>query len=583
MDLAEDPTLPDLLKSALWLEIRLDDAAWLFELKAGEERAVVVGSHLRADVRVRRPGVASMHFHFEREGEAVLIIPGYQAALRINSVRAPEPCSLDARATVEFQGVSLEVVTHRQRPSHVEASGLEGSAQDRPSSAEYLEGLPDETDPTGISVAAVAGHAPPLSLDTLDVVRAAWVTEEISRVTSDDSSCEAFPARDAPRVSMPGPALGPQGTVVMAPVQLRAEDVPSAVDAPSSTARLRPQHPEQWITERILAPAPAPAVERVDEVPHRTGPDSTPTRLESPAARRSKPPVPLVGQATVMLSSPPSFEPPAGEELAAPAQAAVVTARAPLSPVPVRPAPLSIENQASQRTADFDVASMAPFFVTPPSGVVSPSRGGSPAAVLPEAPPAPFPRPTTSSTPPMARNVSRGPAPPNSWLVLLGHVAKRSPLLVGAGALGSTIVLTLALVGASRLLPAAGNNHRAAFPSRATSALATHLAAPSARPRPVPTSIGIAPTPATPLSSSARSPGKGSERTGSAPADPELAQAVGHLTAGRFAEAESAYQRLSARDPQNPAYAAVYRMLRESAAARCSMKPPASGCPEVKP
>ena len=70
MDLAEDPTLPDLLKSPLWLQIRHKDLTWLFELKAGEERAVVVGSQHRADVCIARPGVASMHFHFEREGDA---------------------------------------------------------------------------------------------------------------------------------------------------------------------------------------------------------------------------------------------------------------------------------------------------------------------------------------------------------------------------------------------------------------------------------------------------------------------------------------------------------------------------------
>ncbi len=564
MDFAEDPTLPDLLKSPLWLEIRLNDANWLFELKAGEERAVVVGSHPRADVCIERPGVASMHFHFEREGDAVLLIPGYQAALRINSVRAPGPCSLDARATVEFQGVSLEIVTHRERPSHVAARSPEGAAQDRPSSAEYLEGLPDETDPTGISVAAVAGPMSPLSLDTLEVVRAAWVTEQIPRVGSDELLRDALPAGDAPKMSPPVTALGPQGTVIISPVQLSAEDFPASADASLSTARMRPQQPEQWITERILAPAPV--LERANETPHRAGPDSTPTRLETPAARRSKPPAPLGGRATVMLRSPPSLEP-----------------REPLSPVPVQPAPLSIGDQASQRTADFDVASMAPFFVTPPNGVASPSRGASPAAVLPEAAPAPLPHPATSSTPPMARSVSRAPVGPKSWLVLLGHAAKRSPVLVGAGALSAAVVLTLALVGASRLLPSAGTQ-RAAHPRGATSTVAPQLSAPPTPARlPIATSIALATTPAAPPSSSAAATSKGPEHAGSAPADQELAQAVGHLTAGRFAEAEAAYSRLSARDPQNSAYAAVSRMLRESAAARCSQNPPASGCPEVKP
>ena len=582
MDIAEDPTLPDLLKSPIWLEIRLDDTTWLFELKAGEERAVVVGSHPRADVRIGRPGVAAMHFHFEREDDAVLLIPGYQAALRVNSVKAPEPCRLDPRATIEFRGGSLEIVTHREVPSNVEAMNSEDSAVHRPSSTEYLEGLPDETDPTGIGVAAVAGSPPPLSLATLDVVRAAWVTEQIPCLASDDLLRDELPTGDHPRMSPPATALGPQGTLVMSPVQLRAEDIPM-VAAPPSTARLRPHPPKEWTTERILVPASA--LERANETPQRAGPDSTPTRLESPAARRSKPPAPLGGQPTVRLSSPPPPEPRSGESPAVAARA-VGTMRAPLSPAPVRTAPFSIDHQNSQQTADLDVASMAPFFVTPPSGVAPPRVGASPSAIRPETAPVPLPLAATSSTAPVARSVSKAPASPKSWLALLGHAAQRSPLRVGGSALAAAVVLTLALVGASRLLPVAGA-HRASLASGRGSTLTSQAVLPSAQPAPAPptiaNSIALAATPATPPSSNAAASAKGPERGGSVPADPELAQAVGHLKAGRFPEAESAYLRLSARDPQNTAYASLSRMLKERAAARCSMKPPASGCPEVRP
>ncbi|HKY34645.1 MAG TPA: hypothetical protein VJN18_01790 [Polyangiaceae bacterium] len=584
MDFAEDRTLPDLLKSPLWLEVRLDDTTWLFELKAGEERAVVVGSHNRADVRITRPGVASMHFHFEREDDAVLLVPGYQAALRLNSVKAPEPCSLEARATVEFSGISLEVVTHRTRPAHLETMRSVDSAADRPSSAEYLKGLPDDTDPTGIAVAAVAGHAPPLSLDTLDVVREAWLTEPTPGGTSEEPLRDALRAGDVSALSQPGTALGPQGTVVIAPVRLRAEDGHSAADAPPSTARLHPPQPrQQWITERIPA---ARVPEPMNQTQAPPSPDSTPTRLESPAARRSKPPVPLGSHATVMLSPPPPLLDALLGEPRAPAKpAAAITTGEPLSPVQVQPRPLALESQTWQRTADFDVTAMAPFFVTPPSGIAAPSVGVSQTVALANGDVPALPRTSTSSTAPTSRTVLRAPASPEAWLVLLGNAAKRSPLLVGAGALTAAVVLTLALVGASRLLPAA-TKHRAAASSSPTSAIAPHPAAPSAQPTLAPPSIAnsvtVAPLPAIPPSSSAAASNRAPERAGVA-ADPELAQAVNHLTAGRFAEAESAYLRLSSRDPQNPAYAALSRMLRESAAARCSRKPGASGCPEVRP
>lgn len=63
----------------LWLDIRFADERWTFELGPDEDRAIVVGSLLRARVRIDRRGIAPVRFHFERKRDAVRLIPAYRA------------------------------------------------------------------------------------------------------------------------------------------------------------------------------------------------------------------------------------------------------------------------------------------------------------------------------------------------------------------------------------------------------------------------------------------------------------------------------------------------------------------------
>lgn len=539
MDLAEDPTLPDLLKSPLWLEIRHKELTWLFELKAGEERAVVVGSQHRADVCLARPGIASMHFHFEREGDAVTVIPGYRSELRINSVRALEPCPIRTHAIVEFCGASLEVTTHRQRPSHLELTAY----VERTSGLDYLQSLPEDTDPTGVAATAVSGVSH-VSLDTLEVVRAAFVTERIVREPAADA--------DRPVARLSGPALGaplgPQGTVIMSRAELRKHE--DQLPEPSAWAQARLGN-----TERI--PMAALAIEPRSE--RAATPDSTPTRIESPAARRSKPPAP-----------------------AAPSPAPV---EARLSPVPNQPTVLPAQPPSSQQTTDFDVAAVAPFFVTPPSGVLNRTAPAvAPPAATEATPPASV-RAASTSTAPVSRTIAHAPLMPQALLAALGNAARRSPLLVSAGALSGALILTLALIGASRLLPMKPSQ-RPAGPVAEASAALPSVAPAAERSATVATAAQIATTSAQPLTSSVTPPPSSvppGAATGSSKADPDVVQAVGHLVAGRLAEAQLAYSRLAAREPQNAAYAAISRMLDQRSTAPCSQKQPAKGCPEVRP
>lgn len=94
--------------TTLWLILRLGQSNWLFDFAPGHERAVVVGRNARANVRIERRGVAPIHFHFEREGEAIRLIPGYADELWVNGSRVRGAQILESASRIEFSGLRLE-------------------------------------------------------------------------------------------------------------------------------------------------------------------------------------------------------------------------------------------------------------------------------------------------------------------------------------------------------------------------------------------------------------------------------------------------------------------------------------------
>lgn len=94
---------------SLWLDIVTKDESYLFELSVQNERAVVVGSFQRADVRIADARVEPVELHFEREGDAVCVVPAYGATVEVNAVRLCRPRRIVDRAIVEFQGHVLRV------------------------------------------------------------------------------------------------------------------------------------------------------------------------------------------------------------------------------------------------------------------------------------------------------------------------------------------------------------------------------------------------------------------------------------------------------------------------------------------
>ena len=94
---------------SLWLELCLDGVSHTFEFGADESRAIAVGSLMRVDLRIDRPGVAPVHFHIEREADDLWIVPAYSARdLRVNAARLTGPQRIHGHAIIEFSNVRLD-------------------------------------------------------------------------------------------------------------------------------------------------------------------------------------------------------------------------------------------------------------------------------------------------------------------------------------------------------------------------------------------------------------------------------------------------------------------------------------------
>lgn len=579
------------LQTSLWLEVSFADRSWLFELKSGEDRAVVVGSNVNADVLVVRPGVGSTHFHFEREDDAILLVPGYRAALRVNSLRAVDPVVLPERATIELLNLSLQVVTHVKKPEHLRITEPPPSPSQL-APRDYFENLPDETEPTGFTLAPSSTTVLRYDFDTVEAPRPTFDTEPLPRVAFEPDGANPVELPRTPTAPSGSPRpdyapLGPQGTVMLVVPNLDGE-APKAHSAATTRPWLGRDNasPPPTVTERLPVPhleavprpgqatSPVPMVradiakatelELPQAFPHgRTHGAAETTRVEVPAPHRFSAPasaldLPVPATPGVRAAPPPEVAlPPIGA--AAPMSAAVAT-RA-LLPAAVY-APL-----AAQRTADFDVSAVAALLITPPSGVL-PARGER-AHTSSTAPVTSNPTPRAHGAPSTGK---RPRARAMSYLALLGTEALRRPVLVGAAAAAAAALLALALVGASRF-----TTRRVAPPARVSVASPARLSVPAGGAAALTSATGtsaLAATPATP-------PTPPPEQQ--APAAQDVAAAVNHLLGGRRQEAGSAYRQLSAADPSNPTYAAIARMLAERALARCSATPPPNGCPEVLP
>ncbi len=72
---------PEPEPAPLILELKMRGCSHVYELRVGEERAVTVGSSPKADLQANEPGIAPVHFHFEREQDELWVIPTASAGV----------------------------------------------------------------------------------------------------------------------------------------------------------------------------------------------------------------------------------------------------------------------------------------------------------------------------------------------------------------------------------------------------------------------------------------------------------------------------------------------------------------------
>jgi hypothetical protein len=539
MHTTEDLTQPDPMNGPIWLELIWDGGSRLFELEASSERSIVIGSMPGAQVRIEKPGVSPVHLHFERERDRVVVIPAYQADLRVNAARVGEPCPLQERALIEFCDLVVEVVIHRERPVRP-SDDPEPTLIDKPSAAiDRAAALPHEGDPTHVALPAVAGRRESLvSLTT---------TVEIPRSALPAEALGAQKTEPIPRGTV-GPTLGPQKTEAIRPVALAPLGPQGTVILSRSELVADAAGERHAAPATVRSPTEAPRVTMhatvaVLKAPFAEAPvDVAPTRFDLPSHQSSPPP-------------PAASSKGPGQEIGMETAAFDVSKVAMPTPTPSEGAGFSLRPNAAQGLEALAGASLNNE---------------------------PEPSTRLRSMAPVARESrprARGPA---SWLALLGGLATRRPLPVAAAALVSAATLSLALLGVTRLTgaPVPSERSRAAVaaqgetPNRELVPLAapssgTPVTIPHVTPAPSATVVKETPT-----DTAARRKGE--------PHDPELGHAIGHVAAGRYAEAEQAYAALAARSPSTPAYAALARLLAKRASAACATNATKPSCPEIQ-
>ncbi len=185
--------------------------------------------------------------------------------------------------------------------------------------------------------------------------------------------------------------------------------------------------------------------------------------------------------------------------------------------------------------------------------------------------------PTAQSLESQRTGAAEQSRPSSSFLRTVGLAAKEKPVLVLGGAVIVAGVLSLALVGATKVMSPANSEAKVASakgesPVQTPSA-ATAQAVEKASPR-------AAAAPAAPEEPTAKATQTTEPQSPDAPAT--AARAVNHLRSGRYEEAANAYRALAAASPDSKAYDALARLLTRRSSELCSGGATAAACPEVR-
>jgi hypothetical protein len=88
----------------------------VYDLRARDLRAIVVGNVADADVHLAGEDVPEIAFHLEREGDAICLVPAYAEDLRVSGVRVTTICVLPWFTTIDFGQERVTVSISEQKP-----------------------------------------------------------------------------------------------------------------------------------------------------------------------------------------------------------------------------------------------------------------------------------------------------------------------------------------------------------------------------------------------------------------------------------------------------------------------------------
>lgn len=125
---------------SLWLVVAVGSQTYTFELEYGIARPITVGSASHADIQLPSVDFPPIVCYFEREQDAVLLVPAYRShALRCDTSVVDRPRRLYRRSVIEIPGVTLSVRVRQEPPTSPNcervlpaAQGQEGANTEAP-------------------------------------------------------------------------------------------------------------------------------------------------------------------------------------------------------------------------------------------------------------------------------------------------------------------------------------------------------------------------------------------------------------------------------------------------------------------
>lgn len=283
MGVKSRPTKP----RPLWLEVRTEGITRRFCFLSENDRSISVGTLPRADVRITRPGVAPIHFHFERRGDQIWLVSGGEADLRLNAARVDAPRAIGERAIIEFVGVVVAASASAEPPglrlppsAPLERLELELADLQAPAAlaAAALQALPPSTPLPPI---ATLHHEPIGHQETVRMFRVD-ISDSLDQETRE--LVASIRAQDpGPRWARDGDAIQPLDQTVTPQVTLRSDGcsrTPVSGDVPPAKPgvfqydleceeRTASYDHESWLAlERALDATDERSTERSSSLPH---------------------------------------------------------------------------------------------------------------------------------------------------------------------------------------------------------------------------------------------------------------------------------------------------------------------------